>query len=199
MPTFDEVILGTEDVDVLGPPSEISVDVDFGPDGERGSKIFIGAGSPNTTVPNPISEDPLVYDLYINTSTQDPENYLAVYQYVKSPTETWEKRFKLVPNTLIKNYEDEQFDSGQLTLNIPLVDIVSSSSVEDYVSSQFNVQCTVVGGNYPISQVISISSIVEQPGGIFVLPISIKAIEFDGSTWQNVDGQRTIHLSINVV
>ena len=66
-----EVILSTEDITVLGGPSSINVDVDFGPPGTRGSQIFIGQGNPNDPTTE-IGQDVInILDLYINIKTAD--------------------------------------------------------------------------------------------------------------------------------
>jgi hypothetical protein len=42
-----EVLVTADDITVLGGPSSITVDLDFGPQGQRGSQIFTGSGQPN--------------------------------------------------------------------------------------------------------------------------------------------------------
>jgi hypothetical protein len=89
-----EVILSSDDLTVLGGPAEISVDVDFGPKGDRGSLIFYGLGKPDeiSTLP----EDLKAYDTYINASPTDSE-YQFLYQYISADggTPSWVKIFKL--------------------------------------------------------------------------------------------------------
>ena len=59
-----DVLLNTEDVVVLGPPQTIDVLVDIGPQGTRGSQIFVGVGDPNSVE---IGQTIRLNDLYINT------------------------------------------------------------------------------------------------------------------------------------
>jgi hypothetical protein len=192
------IILSSEEVDVLGGPAEISVDLDFGPQGQRGSQIFVGNGNPNSSSTE-IGQTPEFFDLYIDIEESVPENYLFLYQYMSvAGTSTWVKLFKLIPNTYSKNFELD-FVDGEAELSISLASIVPASVASNYSASDFNIQHNIVGGSNPTSSVLTISEIIEQPGGLFELPISLKAIEYDGSSWANVSTLRTVHLFINVV
>ena len=72
-----EVVILDPELSVYGPVEEITVSVDVGQTGTRGSKQFVGTGAPNgATVP----ETPLANDLYLDVSN----SYL--YQYIDS---TW--------------------------------------------------------------------------------------------------------------
>ena len=39
-----DVVLSNDDITILGPPSTIELSVDIGPQGDRGSQIFVGVG-----------------------------------------------------------------------------------------------------------------------------------------------------------
>ena len=41
------VVLSNDDLTVLAPPDSVDVLVDIGPQGTRGSKVFVGVGEPN--------------------------------------------------------------------------------------------------------------------------------------------------------
>ena len=72
-----EVLLSNDDVTVLGPPSQIELLLDIGPQGLRGSQVFIGTGDPNSIE---IGQEPELNDLFINTSPGPDYGYL--YQYL---------------------------------------------------------------------------------------------------------------------
>lgn len=195
---MSEVLLTSDDITVLGGPSQISVDVDFGPDGQRGSQIFVGIGNPNlqTTV---IGQDPQIFDMYINIDSVDSEDYLFQYQYQNvSGINTWVRLFRLMPNNYSFN-SVRTFTDGEITINVPLINVVPLSSIANYSAEDFNIQYNITGGGSPISSSMTISSIVELPGGQFSLPITINAIEYDGTAWSNLSGERTVHMLINVV
>lgn len=192
-----EVILSTEDLTVLGGPSSISVDIDFGPEGVRGSQIFVGEGDPNDpgTV---IGQEVKVLDIFINIKSSDPE-YLYVYQYVSQDgVLSWKKLFKIIPNIKSGNYS-ANFVSGTATINVPVNQIVSSELVASAVAADFNVQVTVVDSN-PTAHSIEIGEPTGS-GAARSLPITIHAIEFDtnGNIWTELSGSKTVQLFITVV
>ena len=65
-----EVLVNTEEITVLGPPPVVNVQLDIGATGVRGSKVFVGNGSPNSFMTNGtiFNQDVYLNDLYINNS-----------------------------------------------------------------------------------------------------------------------------------
>lgn len=192
-----EVLVTADDITVLGGPSSITVDLDFGPEGQRGSQIFTGSGQPNNPT-NPIWDQSLeIFDLYINTLVGDSE-YLYMYQYInKNGTDTWESVVKLVPNMYSDNIE-KVFVDGSTTINVKLVDIVSGTLVSSLEATNFNVQYSINNLGNPVSATISLGT-VAIIGGYRSLPITITAVEYDGTSWANLDGTRVVNLLITVV
>ena len=47
-----EVLVNTDDITVLGPPPVVNVQLDIGATGVRGSKVFVGTGTPNSLTTN---------------------------------------------------------------------------------------------------------------------------------------------------
>lgn len=124
-------------VELLGGPSTIALHVDAGPNGVRGSYILANNGTPSylfsadnpnailgpdgnygVLYPNDTAPTyPQVLDWYINLNGQD-EDYKVIYQLSESGT--WERIFKLIPNT---------YDSNQrvtFTLGTTSVDVLVS-------------------------------------------------------------------------
>lgn len=191
-----DVLLSSEDITVLGGPASISVDLDFGPEGKRGSNIFVGNGNPNSTN---IGQTPNIFDLYINLLASDDE-YLYFYQYQNvSGVDTWVRLVKLIPNT----YSDNRvvtFVNGEKSVNIPVSKIVPPSMISSVTSENFNVQYSIAGNENPVSSSLSVLPIVAESGtGNLVLPISIKAIENSSGTWVDLENQVTLHMFITVV
>jgi len=189
-----EVILSSDELIVLGGPAEVVVDLDFGPQGDRGSLILYGFGKPNTVQ---LPETPRIYDTYINLSISDSE-YLFMYQYVAGDggIPGWVKLFKLIPNTYSENLS-RTFSNGEIEINIPLAAIVPTDQIGNYTAENFNVQCNVLNSN-PVSLSVTINEI-QISDSLVSLPITIKAIEYVDSEWSNITGQKTVHLSITVV
>jgi len=94
-----EVVLNTEDITVLGGPSQIRLDLEVGPPGQRGNVVFTGPDNPN----NPEAAlafytAPLVSDLFVLSDPASPD-YLQVYQYVNRDGEfVWVESVKLSIN-----------------------------------------------------------------------------------------------------
>lgn len=105
-----EILLSSEELAVFGGPSSLDLNVDFGPQGQRGSLIFTGGGKPtdpevelifNNVTYNSQSAQP--FDLFINLNPDDFE-YLFLYQYgFVNGVLTWSKVLRLIPNTAIAN------------------------------------------------------------------------------------------------
>lgn len=188
-----EIILTTEDLVVLGGPETINVEVDFGPQGDRGSLIFVGNGKPDLV---DIGQTPNIFDLYINLLTTDDE-YLMVYQYVDVlGALQWQMLTKLIPNTYVTN-QSINFSTVNYC-HIPISNIVDPSYVGSAEASNFNVQATFsTSAGYPI--VSSIKTEIVSLSGIQNLKITFYAKEFDGTQWTDISGSRTANLHISVV
>lgn len=188
-----DVVLTTDDLLVLGGPDSINVQVDFGPQGDRGSLIFVGNGDPDLV---DIGQTPNIFDMYINLLTTDP-NYLMVYQYIEVlGTVQWQPLTKLIPNTYVIN-ENINFDVDN-SCRIPIAKIVDPSYVGNTEASNFSVQATFsTSAGYPI--VSSIKTEVVTESGTQNLKITFYAKEFDGANWIDISGSRTANLHISVV
>lgn len=195
-------ILSSEDLTVFGGPASIAVEVDFGPSGVRGSNIFAGYGKPsliqtideNGSI-NIDGQTIQIFDMYINLLASDTE-YLSLYQYHNvSGTDAWEALVNLAPNTYAKNFI-KTFTDGEASILIPLVEIEPTAVGLD--STHFNIQHSIVNNTNPISSSLSVGSVIED-AGVLSLPITIKGIEYDGTSWDNLSGSKTIHLLITVV
>jgi len=189
-----DVLLITDELTVLGGPQSIDVEVDFGPEGDRGSQIFVSNGKPNEVE---IGQTPNVFDLCINVLSSDSE-YQTVYQYQNVlGTNTWVALFKMVSNIYSVN-RTVSFSNGNASINVPVAKIVPSTLVGSVTAANFNVQFNIVQGVNAISSTMSLGEIVSQDNEL-VLPLSLKSIEFDGEAWINASGTKTVHLFITVV
>lgn len=190
-----DILLANDELTVLGGPESINVELDFGPDGERGSKIFVGNGKPTVIT---LLQTPKVYDLYINLLTTDDE-YLMIYQYQEplgSGSPQWETLTKLLPNTFTGN-QSVNF-STQNFCKIPTASIVDPSYVGSVTAANFSIQATIQSTNdRPIAT--SIKPEITTDSGIENLKITFYAKEFDGLDWTDIVGSRTVHLHISVV
>ena len=190
-----DVILSTDDLTVLGGPESINVDVDFGPQGDRGSYIFLSLnGNPNDHEIG--GKTPQPYDLCINMKETDDE-YLYMYQYAdQGGTNVWVKLFRLIPDTY-SFVSTKTFNNGTVTVPIPVVNIVPSERIGTVTANNFNVQYSILGTN-PISSSLSVGALVTD-NDILTLPLVINAIEYSDSSWSNLTGSHTIHFLITMI
>lgn len=192
-----EVILNTEDLVVFGGPESINVEVDFGPQGDRGSRIYVGNGKPDNV---DIGQIPNIFDVYINLLPSSDE-YLNIYQYMEVlGTNQWETISRLNFN----NYSEKtsiDFNSEINYVFIPTSFILSNPSyIGNLNASNFNVQATFeTSAGYPISSAIKTELIPASGLEVEKLKITFYSKEFNGTNWVTPDGSRTANISISVV
>jgi hypothetical protein len=198
-----DVLLSSDNLTVLGGPSRISLAVDIGPTGERGSKIFVGNGNPNIIN---IGQTPKIFDLYINLLTSDPEEYLNFYQYVIADgVESWSTLFNLRPGSKSTKVSPN-FVDGTATVYIPVSSIVPTELINSVTASNFNIQHSIQNAN-PLASSITVGA-PEINDDVLSLPITIKAVEAIDSEesaplsdyiWEPLDGTKVIDLFITMV
>jgi hypothetical protein len=197
-----DILLSSENIDVLGGSPRVNVNLDFGRIGERGSFIFVGSGNPNlpTAVIPQIAKN---FDLYINLAPDDDE-YLFLYQYLNQDGKfLWVRILRLIPNTFLQNFGDDpgetNFVNGEMIYNLPITTVIPLASVGVYQASNFNIQHTIVYSQPCASSIIigNISFI----DNTLVLPVTVKAVTFDPLTqeWSNLEGPAVVHFLTTVV
>lgn len=193
-----EVLLSTDEIQVLGGPSEIQLSVDFGEPGPRGSNIFTSKGNPNTSLPSLVS--PQSYDLCVNVLNTDPTGYGYLYQYVGDASSifSWEPIVKLTPNIYYDNVAGT-FTSGSRVVQVPLINILDLETAQGLTSANFNIQYTILNDK-PIASSVSVGSITTTIAGDQVLPLTFNAMEYSSGEWVLLDDViKTISLSISIV
>lgn len=193
-----EVFVSTDDVKVIGGTANVNVELDFGPQGDRGNLFLVGYGDPNTITHSTALQ---VLDLYINVRTTD-DDYLMIYQLQNvNGTETWVETSKLMTDKF-SNIRPVAFTDGVATSNIEfkVSNIVPMSLLSGLTESSFNIQCTFSNPENPVAHSIVVKPITIQAGtGDLVLPISINAAEFSEGAWSAISGTHTVHFLITVV
>jgi hypothetical protein len=183
------VLMVNDDITVLGPPEVVELLVDIGPQGVRGSQIFVGVGNPNSVS---IGQTPRLNDLYINTSPG--ANYGYLYQYVSEPTgNIWIEVLKINPTIFSKRYT-VNFNSGSASISIPISQITTVSGTP-LTADNFSIQYSIANNN-PVASSMLVPGLV---GAGTNLVINFSAVESASGTWQDLDGEATIHLFISIV
>jgi hypothetical protein len=191
-----DVVLTTDELLVLSGPSSVNVEVDFGPEGERGSLFYVSVGNPNTAL---IGQTPKAKDLCVNVLKTDNE-YSYVYQYNSDGANgfQWYPIIKLNPLQYNKILTGT-FVDGSKVFNIPVNYIVDEETSQTLTSANFNITYSIPNEN-PIASSIEIGSFTNDPvSGLQVIPVTVNAVEYASSTWQNLDGVKTVHFVISIV
>jgi hypothetical protein len=118
-----DTIISNDELVVVGPPASVSVSVDIGPQGERGSQFYSGIGTPAQNSASLV--DAKVNDLYINRLLGG--NYGVVYKLNATPGGTsWQSilKFQPISHSVQKLVN---FTSGTGSISIPLADFYSSA------------------------------------------------------------------------
>jgi hypothetical protein len=120
-----DTIISNDELVVVGPPASVSVSVDVGPQGERGSQFYSGVGLPTAAANVATLVDAKVNDLYINRLLGG--NYGVVYKLNAIPGGTaWQEILKFQPiSHSIQKLVD--FTSGTGSISIALADFYSSA------------------------------------------------------------------------
>lgn len=188
-----EVLFSSEDITVLGGKARRDVEITVGSPGVRGSRIYIGDGRPTDV---DLSQEVLIFDLYINLLASSDE-YLYLYQYLNvDGINQWVRILRLIPNTFLITVRDLGFTGGQATYNLPIVNVISFSQAGNITARNFNVQHTVLNDK-PVASSIT-NGDLSILSSITVLPITVNAAEFDGTTWSSVDGSRDVQFLVTL-
>jgi hypothetical protein len=192
-----DVLLANDDITVLGPPEILEVLVDIGPTGERGSKVFVGLGDPNSVE---IGQEIKLNDLYINAAQGLDYGYL--YQYVAEPgSNTWVQVLKVSP-VLYSKIHSVNFTAGAGSITIPILNIVSATGTP-LTAANFNVQYSIAYTK-PLASSMSVPPLT---GGGTNLVINLSAVEFRSNIdsgpyedWSLLNNETVaVHLFISIV
>ena len=120
-----DTIISNDELVVVGPPASVSVSVDIGPQGERGSQFYSGVGLPTAAANVASLVDAKVNDLYINRLLGG--NYGVVYKLNAEPGgSSWQAilKFQPISHSIQKLVN---FTAGSGSVSIPLADFYSNA------------------------------------------------------------------------
>jgi hypothetical protein len=176
-------------LDVYGGPASIDVSLDYGPQGVRGSKIWVGNGNPQSQLSG---QEILIGDLFINTNTTDPF-YSWLYTYLESVAgPAWETVLRLNPSqySVINN---ASFNNGSATILIPRTALTKDLVVlKDKIIIRYSIENE---DSNPVSS--SFEYDIATINDVVYFRIVISAIKYSGSTWSNLTGSHKVHLFIS--
>lgn len=192
-----EIFVSTDDVKVIGGTANVNVEVDFGPQGDRGNLFLVGYGDPNTITH---SQTIQLLDIYINLQVGDSD-YLGMYQYLnQAGVDSWVFLGPLITDKFGAN-RTVSFTGGVSTdVEFNISSILQTSVLSGIDESKFNVQCTFLNSSNPVAHSIVVKPItIQSATGDIILPVSVNAAEFSGSAWSGISGTHVVHFLITVV
>lgn len=185
-------------------PSSVSVNIDYGVSGNRGSKILLALGDPNDseTVFSGLDGDTFQeYDLCTNVIESDTD-YLGIYQYRNIDQENpWQFLLKIVPNNFGANVPVTFVDGyagnvpGYNFILIP-VNVISNDPL--LTPNNFNLQFSIQSET-PLQLAFDVQDSYVNILGIDYLAVAVFALEYISDSWSPVMGQRVLHGYITVV
>jgi hypothetical protein len=200
-----DILLSNEDLTVFGGPESISLDLDIGPQGDRGSIIVGSNGNPQDANVHQeilnIPEGIQALDIAIDYNPYSP-TYKTVFQRIATTSGTqWTEMVSLKTN-FYSSIKEVTGSNGKLVIPpINVTDIYDGfESGSEVTSSNFNVQYSVSspdsGG--PLATTLVVKDLVTSQG-FLALPLEIKGVEYVDGVWGPIAGPKNVHLFITVV
>jgi hypothetical protein len=196
-----DILLSTDDLTIFGGPETISLDLDIGPQGDRGSIIIGVLGDPrDANVASTIVQDTQALDIAIDYQPAST-TYKTVFQKVSSGGALqWTPLISLKTN-YYSSIKDVTAADGKLTIPpINVADIYGSSGITAATSEAFNVQYSISSPETsgPLATTLIVKELITSQG-FLALPLEIKGVEYIDNAWAPISGPKRVHLFITVV
>jgi hypothetical protein len=196
-----DILLSSDDLTVFGGPAEISLDLDIGTQGDRGSLIIGVLGDPrDTSVASTIVQETQALDIAIDYSPYST-TYKTVFQKVSTGgAPQWTPLLTLKTNyySSVKDVTAVAGNDGIGIITIPPINLSEIADEINLTSADFSIQYSISSsGGGPVLTSLVVSDVVDSP--IRALPLEIKGIEYNGTTWVPMAGPKRVHLFITVV
>lgn len=180
------VVLEDPQLTVLGPPAQVTLNVNSGEKGTRGTKIFTGTGNPNNSS---LLSDKILGDLFIRADSGS--DYGAIYQYSSLPGGSeWIKILNFQPISYNKIH-NLNFVSGSVSASVSVTDFYQDVPIA--ISASNFVTNILIENSNPVSFAIEQNYI----SGSKTLTYNIYASELDGS-WTSLSGNNNVHIGIKI-
>ena len=197
-----DILLSNEDLTVFGGPESVSLDLDIGPQGDRGSIIVGSNGNPqDANVNAAIVQSLQALDIAIDYNPAST-TYKTVFQRIATATGTqWTELFSLKTN-YYSSIKDVTAVNGTITvppINVT-ADIYGESGLTAASEASFNIQYSISSDapSNPMATSLVVNELNTGPG-FLALPLEIKGVEYNGTTWEPITGPKRVHLFITVV
>jgi len=196
-----DILLSNDDLTIFGGPETVSLDLDIGPQGDRGSIIIGVLGDPrDANVASTIVQDTQALDIAIDYQPAST-TYKTVFQKVSSGGSLqWTPLVSLKTN-YYSSIKDVTAANGTLTIPpINVADIYGSSGITAATSEAFNVQYSISSPDSagPLATKLVVKELITSQG-FLALPLEIKGVEYINDDWEPMAGPKRVHLFITVV
>ena len=192
-----DILLSNDDLTVFGGPETVSLDLDIGPQGDRGSIIIGSNGNPqNADVHALIVQDIQPLDIAINYNPFS-STYKTVFQRIATATGTqWTELFSLKTN-FYSSTQSVTAANGKLTLSP--INVTQIYGGVEATSENLSIQYSIsAGSGGPMATKLVIRDL-NTTQGFLALPLEIEGVAYDGTTWGPITGLKRVHLFITVV
>lgn len=196
-----DILLSNDDLTVLGGPESISLDLDIGPQGDRGSIIIGVLGDPrDATVRSYIVQDVQALDIAVDVNPNST-TFKSLFQLVATPSGLQWTPVVSLKTDFYSSIKTVTAANGKLTIppiNVTDIYLFQENSTVD--SSNFSVQYSISSPDSagPLATTLVVKELTDGPG-FLALPLEIKGVEYDGTNWVPLTGTKNVHLFITVV
>ncbi len=192
-----DILLSNDDLTVFGGPETISLDLDIGPQGDRGSIIVGSNGNPQDANVNALiiqSIQPLDVAIDYNPFST---TYKTVFQRIATATGTqWTELFSLKTN-FYSSTQTITAANGKLTLSP--INVTQIYGGVEATSENLSIQYSISSGSGgPMATKLVIRDL-NTTQGFLALPLEIEGVEYVDGTWGPLVGPKDVHLFITVV
>lgn len=196
-----DILLSNDDLTVFGGPESVSLDLDIGPQGDRGSIIIGTLGDPrDATVASYIVQDVQALDIAVDANPNS-NTFKTVFQRIATPSGLQWTPVVSLKTDFYSSIKTVTAANGKLTIPpINVTDIYLFQENTTVDSSNFSVQYSISspdsGG--PMATALVVKEL-NTSSGFLALPLEIKGVEYDGTNWVPLTGTKSVHLFITVV
>jgi hypothetical protein len=181
------VVLEDPQLTVLGPPAQVTLNVNSGEKGSRGSRIFTGTGNPNNSG---LLTDKVLEDLFIRTDFGN--DYGAIYQYSSLPGgPEWVKVLNFQPISYSKRH-NLFFTSGSVSASVVVTDFYEDVPIS--ISASNFVTQVSIENNMPVAFSHTKTYITSSK----TLILNIYGSGLSASSWLSLSGSVNVNIGINV-
>lgn len=196
-----DILLSNDDLTIFGGPETISLDLDIGPQGDRGSIIIGVLGDPrDSSVASTIVQETQALDIAIDYNPYSTTYKTAFQKVSTGGSLQWTPLLSLKTN-YYSSIKQVTASDGKLTIPpINVAEIYGLSELDSATSSRFNIQYSVSSpeSSGPMATSLIVKDLITSQG-FLALPLEIKGVEYVDGTWGPIVGPKSVHLFITVV